>query len=263
MKKCFKILSLLIAFVLMVSVFTACDKENKLIVATNAEFEPFEYKDNKDNLIGFDIDLINKIAEKIDMEVEFKNMEFDSIVGSVQSGASSVSVSGMTITEKRLKNVDFSDPYYNASQVVIVRTDDTVVTGTTKEEIDEQLKNKTIGVCAGFTGGTYVEGDEKEDIKPIEGATKKEYDNINLAMQDLKNGQIDAIIMDDVVAKRAAEAEQNKKDVKVINVPLTTEQYGIAIGKDKTELKDKINKALKELKDEGFIDELIERWINK
>ena len=262
MKNLLKLLVLVLCIVCVSALFTGCaGKGDKLIVATNAEFPPFETKNvSTDELEGFDIDLINEIAKKLGVEVEFKNMDFKAIVGSVQSGASDVSVSGMSITEERLKSVDFSEAYYNASQVAIVKNDDTVfANATTKEAIDELLKGKKIGVCAGFTGGDYVEGSEA--FPGIEGATKKSYDNINLAVIDLQNGAIDVIIMDDVVAKKAA--SRNKDSVKVIDVALSTEQYGIAIGKNDAELKGKIDKALQELKEEGFIDSLIRKWIEE
>lgn len=237
------------------------DKEPEkavLTIATNAEFEPFEFmQDNQ--IVGFDIDLINAIAEKIDMTVELKNMEFDGTVAAVQSGTCKAAISGMTITPKREKAVIFSAPYYSTTQILLVRADDDVFTGETKEALDEQLKGKNIGVCSGFTGESYVKGDEDMGFAGIEDAKPTVFDNISLAVTALKNKSIDCIVMDSTVAKQAA-ASAGSEDVKVIDVTLTTENYAIALNKNDEALKEKIDAAIKELKDSGKIDELYEKW---
>ena len=271
MKKLSRILSLLMALAL---VFTcaACGseqtasgtdtdaKKETLRVATNAEFEPFESIDKASGeLIGFDIDLMKAIGEKIGYEVKFDNMEFEAVIGAITSGSCDAAISGLTINAKRKKSVDFCDAYYSgAAQILIVAANDTYYTGTTKEALDEQLKNQKIGVCTGFTGQTYAEGDEEWGFEGIEGAKISIYDNVSLAIADLKNGTINAIIMDDSVAKNAA--EENKDAAKVIDVPLTVEEYGIAVKKGNTELTEKINNAFKELKEDGTYDKLLEKY---
>ncbi len=233
----------------------------KLRVATNAEFEPWESIDSATKeYIGFDMDLIREIAKKLDMDVEIQNMEFDSVVASLPTGACDVAISGLTITPGRSKTVDFSESYHETAQILMVRTNDTVFTGTTKEALDEQLKGKKIGVCTAFTGESYAKGKEDLGYPGIEGADVKSYDNVSLAAQELKNGTIDVIIMDEAVAKNAAAADQNKDAIKVIDVPLTVEYYAIAMKKGNAELKEKINKALKELQDSGKVDELKKTW---
>ena len=147
------------------------------------------------------------------------------------------------------------------SQVAIVRIDDAAITGTTADEVNAQLVGKKIGVCAGFTGGSFVDGDDELEFPGIADAEKREFDNINLAMIELKNGTIDVIIMDDAVSNYAAAADANKDKVRVVDVRLTDEDYGIAVKKGDTELLGKINKALDELKAEGYIDELVKKWI--
>ena len=121
------------------------------------------------------------------MKIKFENMEFDSVLVSIASGSCDAAIAGLTINDNRKKSVDFSTPYYiGASQILIVREDDDVFTGTTKEELDEQLKNKTIGVCIAFTGEAYAEENEW-GFKGIEGADVKVYDNASTAAEDLKN----------------------------------------------------------------------------
>lgn len=256
MKK--KILALVCLLLIAVPVLmTGCSKNEKLTVATNAEFEPFELEKNGE-IVGFDIDLINEIATKLGVEIELKNMEFDGIVAAIQSKTYRLAISGMTITPTREKSVLFSIPYYTTTQVLITKKDDTVFTGTTKEALDAQLVGKKIGVCSGFTGESYVKGDEDMGLAGIENATAVTYDNISLAVADLKSGNVDAIVMDKIVAKNAAAANSN--DIVVKDITLTTENYAIAINKDDADLKEKIDKALQELIDNGKIEELYEKW---
>ena len=260
--KILKKVSALALAMLMLAAFAGCGskKGNVLTVATNAEFEPFEYLDKDGNATGFDIDLIKAVAEKMGYDdVKIDNMEFDGVVAAVEQGTCDVAASGLTINAKRKKSVDFSDAYYSgAAQILIVGKDDAHYTGTPKEELDDQLKNQTIGVCSGFTGQAYAEGDDEWGFKKIDGATVKVYDNVSLAIEDMKNGVINAIIMDDSVAKEAA--AQNADAVKVVDVDLTVEEYGIAVKKGNSELVKKVNDALKALKDEGKIDELLKKY---
>lgn len=271
MKKLSRILSLLMALALVLTCAACGSKETAsgsdtdakkeiLRVATNAEFEPFESVDKASGeLIGFDIDLMKAIGEKIGYEVKFDNMEFEAVIGAIPSGSCDAAISGLTINAKRKKSVDFCDAYYSgAAQILIVAANDTYYTGKTKEELDAQLKNQKIGVCTGFTGQAYAEGDEEWGFKGIEGAKISIYDNVSLAIADLKNGNINAIIMDDSVAKNAA--NENKNVAKVIDIPLTVEEYGIAVKKGNTELTEKINKAFKELKDDGTYDKLLKQY---
>lgn len=271
MKNLKKILAIVLSLC-MLAVFAACgdadtssdaDTAKKLIVATNAEFEPFESLNEDNEPVGFDIDLMDAIGKKLGYEIQYDNMEFDGVIAAVNSGTCDAAISGLTINAKRKKSVDFADAYYSgAAQILIVPVNDTHFTGTTKEELDEQLKNQKIGVCTGFTGQAYAEGDEEWGFTKIEGADVKIYENISLAIEDMKNGNIAVIIMDDSTAKEAA--DKNSDAVKVVDVALTVEEYGIAVAKNNPELLDNINKALKELKDDGTIDSLMTKYeLNK
>lgn len=231
----------------------------KLKVATNAEFDPWEYIENGE-YVGADMDIIRAIADKLDMEVEIQNMEFEAVLSALVSKTCDVAISGLTINQTREKQVDFSDPYYKTAQVLIVRSDDNVFTGTNKEELDAQLKNKKIGVCTGFTGQQYVEGDPNWPFEPIEGAEAVIYDNIALAVQGLKNKAVDVIIMDGPTAEGAAATDENKDAIRVINIPLTVERYAIGVQKGNTDLMNKVNGALKELQNEGKIAEILAKY---
>ena len=230
-----------------------------LKVATNAEFDPWEYIENGE-YVGADMDIMRAIADKLDMEVEIQNMEFEAVLSALVSKTCDVAISGLTINQTREKQVDFSDPYYKTAQVLIVRSDDNVFTGTNKEELDAQLKNKKIGVCTGFTGQQYVEGDPNWPFEPIEGAEAVIYDNIALAVQGLKNKAVDVIIMDGPTAEGAAATDENKDAIRVINIPLTVERYAIGVQKGNTDLMNKVNGALKELQNEGKIAEILAKY---
>lgn len=270
--KDFKRIFAIALVVCMLFAFAACDKKDDtssgaaseekktLKVATNAEFPPFEELDENNKIVGFDIDLIKEIAKKMDVELEFQNMEFDGVLAAVQSGTCDIAISGLTINEKRKQSVDFSDSYHETAQILIVKKDDSYYTGTTKEAIDEQLKNQKIGVCVGYTGEAYANGDADWGYAGIEGADVKSYDNLSLAITDLNNGAINAIIMDAPTAKDAVASDANKDKVKVIDVSLTVEYYGIAVKKGNSELLDKINDALKEIKDSNKLDEFKNTW---
>ncbi len=242
-------------------ILTGCGEKdaNTLTVATNAEFEPYEFMENGE-YVGFDIELLEMIADKLGKEVVYQNMDFDGVIGAVQSGTCDIAISGLTITPSRAKSVDFSTPYINAAQYLIVNSNDEVFTGETKEELDAQLVGKKIGVCAGFTGEKYVLGDESLGYEAIVDAEAIVFDNISLAVTALKNGSIDAIVMDDIPSIKVAESDENKNDIKTIEIALTIEEYAIALQKDNVELKTKIDTAMQELIDDGSVEALLKKW---
>lgn len=256
-----KLLAIVLALAMLLC-FAGCGGEKTdekvLKVATNAEFEPFESLDADGNYVGFDVDLINAIAEKIGYKIEFDNMEFDGVIAAVASGSCDIALSGLTVNAKRSKSVDFSNAYYQTAQLLIVGAKDTYFTGTTKEELDKQLEGKNIGACSGYTGQSYAEGNADWEFPGIKDANVKIYENISLAISDLKNGNLDAIIMDGPVAKEAA--AKNADVAKVIDVALTVEDYAIAIQKDNSELKESIDKALEELIASGEVQKLYDKY---
>ncbi len=231
----------------------------KLKVATNAEFEPYEFiKDGK--FVGFDIDLMSEIAKKIGAEVTYQNMEFDGVVGAVLSGTCDLAISGLTITPKRAETVAFSVPYINAAQFLIVRTDEKAINGSTKAKLDKQLEGKKIGVVTGFTGQKYVEGDASLKYAKIKNAKSAVFDNVSLAVAALRNKSIDVIVMDDVVAQKVCAVSSNKGAIKAIEVPLTVEKYAVAINKNNTDLKNKVDGAMKALIADGTVKKLLAKW---
>lgn len=246
-----KVIAMLLAAVLCLAAFTACGSEGAsgdkvLVVGTNAEFPPFEYIGDDGEPDGFDIALIKEIGKKMGMEVQIENMEFNSLVAAIGSKIDA-SIAGMTITEERLNAVDFSDPYYEAVQYVIVPADSTIATA-------EDLKNKTIGVQMGTTGETIA--------FKIEGATVQSYNKALDAVNDLNNGRVDLVIID----RNPAKVFTQKFEGKVIALEgaqfdFESEEYAIALPKG-SELVEKVNQALAEIKAEGTFDELLTQYID-
>lgn len=217
-----------------------------LTVGTNAEFPPFEYVGDDGEPDGFDIALIKAIGEKLGVEVEVQNMEFNSLIASIGSRLD-CAIAGMTVTDERKESVDFSDNYYEAVQYVIVPKDSDIKTM-------EDLEGKTIGCQIGTTGDFLIED--------IEGATAQEYDTAPMAVQDLVAGRVDCVIID----KNPAEEFVSQYPDDLAALPGTdfgfeTEYYAIAMPKGDSALVDAVNQALQELKDDGTYDELVKQYI--
>lgn len=202
------------------------------VVATNAYFPPFEYYEG-DKFAGIDIEIASIIAEKLDKTLYVKDMEFDSIINSVKTGESDIGMAGMTVNEDRLQHVDFSTGYYESAQVITVKADNTEFDGKTAEEIEAILSSKTadykIGTQNGTTGYMYSYGDEGFGYDGFKNLTTQGYPTGALAMADLSNGKIDAVILDKQPSLMIAEG---KSELKVISdVDLTAETYAFAIKK--------------------------------
>ena len=227
---------------------TGCGKKTtKVRVATDATWPPFESVNEQTKAIeGFDIDLMNAIAAKQGLDIEYINVAFDPLLAGMATCQYDASISAMTITEERKKNFAFSDSYFAAGQVVTIRIDDTSITGK------DSLAGKTVGAQLGTTG--------EIEAKNISGVTVKSYDDIGLAFQDLMNGQIDAVIADNPLA--LGYVGKNAGKIKTVGEVFTDEYYGIAVCKDNTDLLAKLNAGLAAVKSEGLIDKLTEKWIS-
>lgn len=231
-------------------------ESKKLIVATNAEFPPFEYIEGNE-FIGFDMDLARIIARELGVELEIKHMDFDAVIGSVASKKADIAIAGLTISPDRLDNVDFSKSYFNASQVVIVKKDNDTITGTDEESLVKTLEGKKIGFQAGTVGQFYVEGSSSWEFPGIKDAEAKTYANGALALTDLINDRIDAIIIDEMPAKVFI---NNNDAIKMISTPLTVEEYAIAIPKGETSLKEFIDSVLAKIIENGEFEQLTKKY---
>ena len=216
---------------------------DKLVMATNAAFPPYEYKEGEE-FKGIDVEIAQAIAEKLGTEVEIADMEFDSIIPSVKKGEADFGMAGMTVTDERQKEVDFTSSYATGVQVVIVPEDSAIAS------IDD-LQGKKIGTQLGTTGDSYSKDDfgEENVVSYSKGAD---------AVIALKGGDVDAVIIDNEPAK--AFVEQNE-GLKILDTEYAIEDYAIAVAKGNTELLDKINTALEDLTTDGTIDTIIAKYI--
>ena len=220
-----------------------------LTVGTNAEFPPFEYVDDNGEPDGFDIALIKAIGEKLGVEVTVENMEFASLVSSIGSKID-VSIAGMTVTDERKESVDFSEPYYEAVQYVILPADSEAATAA-------DLTGMTIGVQLGTTGDFIATDD-------VEGSVVQQYNKGVDAVNDLINGRVDCVIID----KNPALVFESKfegqiKAVDGAQFEFGAEEYAIALPKGDTARAAQINSALEEIKADGTFDELVKTYIEQ
>jgi len=251
MKKSLRILALLFAFVMVVGVFAACKDDNNttekpvLKVGTNPEFPPFEFLVGND-MDGFDIALMEALAEKMGMKVQWERMDFKALISAIGSRID-VAIAGMTVTEERQLEVNFTDTYFEAKQYVLVAADNDSITSV------EDLNGLKIGVQEGTTGD-FIASDD------IEGAVVSRYSKAVMAVQDLMAGNLDAVIID---RNPAMEFESlNADKIKIIGEDFFEDEfYAIAVAKNQTELLQKLNDALAEIKADGTFDALVEKYI--
>ena len=251
-----KFLALLLVLTTICCFFTACDSDEpvevekqatidstKLIMATNAAFPPYEYKDGE-TFKGIDVEIAEAIAAELGLKLEIRDMEFDSIITSVSNSETDMGMAGMTVTDERKKQIDFSRSYATGVQVIIVNEDSAI-------QSDKDLADKKIGVQLGTTGDIYATDDF--------GANNvTQYGKGADAIIALKGGDVDAVIIDNEPAKAFVEANPG---LKILDTEYAVEDYAIAVKKGNTELLDKINDALVKLKENGKIDEIIAKYI--
>jgi ABC-type amino acid transport substrate-binding protein len=218
----------------------------KVVVATDATWPPFEYVDeNTKEIIGFDIDLMKAIAAKENLDVEFVNVAWDALLAGVANCQYDAAISSVSITEERKANMLFSDPYYTVGQQIVVAADNTNIQG------EADLQGKRVGAQISTTGA--------ELVGTIAGAELVNFNTIGLAFQALMNGDVDAVVADNVMAMGYVGKYSDK--LKAVGEPLTGESIGIAVCKSKPELVAKFNAGLAEVKAEGLIDQLNKQWV--
>lgn len=215
-----------------------------LVMATNAEFPPYEFHEG-DKVVGIDADIAAAIAAELGMELEIEDIAFDSIIPEITSGKADMGLAGMTVTEDRKMSVDFSDTYATASQMIIVKEDSTIAG-------PDDLKGVVVGVQLGTTGDIYV-----SDLE-ADGTVVERYNKGFEAVQALTQGKIDAVVIDGEPAKTFVSQTEG---IKMLDEAFTEEEYAIAVKKGNTELLDKINAALKTLKEDGTLDEIVAKYI--
>ena len=214
-----------------------------LVMATNAEFPPYEYYEDGD-IVGIDVEIAKAIAAKLGMELQIEDMAFDAIIPAVTSGKADFGAAGMTVTEERQRSVEFTDTYANSNQVAIVK-EDSDITGS------DALAGKIIGVQLGTTGDALA--------TEIKDATVERYNKGLEAVQSLTQAKIDAVVIDQATAEAFVKKTEG---IKILEEKMSEEEYAIAIKKGNMELVEKMNEAIKELKEEGKIDEIVAKYMD-
>lgn len=237
-----KFAALLVALMMVLSLAAA--GAETITVAFNPEYPPFEYVEDED-FVGYDVDLINAVAEKAGFEVEFEAMNFDAVINAVAANPNTIGVSGISITDERKINVDFSEGYINAGLIVVIKD------GSGYAALDD-LKGKKIGAQLGTTSDFAAEEVTGRD-------NTETYKTFLDAIRDLQNGRLDAVIVDKPVGM-ALLAGLGDDSLVIVDMGLQSEWYGIEVNKENPELLEKINNALKELEAEGFYEELAVKY---
>ncbi|MBD2257479.1 basic amino acid ABC transporter substrate-binding protein [Pseudanabaena sp. FACHB-2040] len=217
-----------------------------LRVGTEPAFPPFESQGPGGELEGFDIDLMRAIGEQADLEVEFESLPFDGLIPALQSGSVDAAISAMTITEERAQTISFSRPYFVAGLAIAVQEGTADVAGL------DDLEGKRIAVQIGTTGASKA--------AEISGAQITTFDSAPLALQELANGNVDAVINDAPVTLDAI-ASGNLQGLEVVGELLTEEYYGIALPQDSPNV-EVINSALAELIANGTYAEIYQKWFD-
>ncbi len=260
MKKLLKAVCLIAAVALMVTAFAGCgstqnandgakDEKATLTFGTNAEFPPFEYVASQGvigEFDGIDMAIAKKIGEENNMTAKIENMEFDSLLIALQNGQIDATIAGMTVTKERQEQVDFSTPYYKATQVMIVKEDSTIQKAA-------DMADKKIVVVQGYTGETCV-----KDMGFKYEAFKKGAETI----LELTNGKCDVVVLDSATAQKYI---KDNKGLKIVEDPeaFEAEEYAIAVKKGNTELLNKINASIEKMLKDGTISEIAAQYSDK
>lgn len=220
-------------------VMTAILEDGKLVMLTNAAFPPYEYLGSDNSPAGIDVDIAQAIADELGVELEVVDMDFDGLIPALVSGRGNIVLAGMTVDEERKQSVDFSEPYADATQVLIVPAEGATVTS------EDDLTGKTVGVQLGTTGDLLASG--------MDGVTVQQYKTGLEAAMDLKNGRLDAVMLDQLPSESIV--AQND-DLVILPMESTNEQYAAAIAKDNEDLLAVVNGVIERLKSDGTIEEI-------
>ncbi|KUK07866.1 MAG: ABC-type amino acid transport system, periplasmic component [Caldanaerobacter subterraneus] len=222
-----------------------------IVMGTSADFPPFEFhkvEGGKDEIVGFDIDIANAIAKKLGVKLEIKDMDFKGLIPALQAGRVDMVIAGMTPTAERKKSVDFSDLYYDSRQVVVVKNDSPI------SKFDD-LKGKTVAVQIGTTS--------EEAAKKIPDVKLKQLNRVSDEFMDLQNGRCDAIVVEDTVAKAYLKEYKDMKILYMDEINDVENGSAVAVAKGNKSLLDVVNEVIKELKQSGEYDKLVDKWFKQ
>jgi len=255
-----KIITLALAVLMVASLLTGCGgsaasglktvEEGKLIMATNAAFPPYEFIEGNE-IVGIDAEIAGAIAEKLGLELQIDDMEFDSIVESVKGGKADIGLAGMTVTPERQEVINFTASYATGVQVVIVAEDSAI---TSVDDLFAEGAMHAIGVQRNTTGDLYCTW----DLEDAGLATVDRYSKGADAVQALLTGKVDCVVIDNEPAKAFVAANSG---LKILETAYAVEEYAAAMNKDNTELYEAVNKALEELIADGTVKAIVEKYI--
>ena len=223
----------------------------KLHMATNAAFPPYEMISDNGGFEGIDVEIATLIAQKLGLELVVDDMEFGSVITSVQGGKSDIAMAGLTVTEERKQNVDFTESYATGVQVIIVPEGSDIAT------VDDLANDKMIGVQDGTTGYIYCSSPVEDGGYGEDHVTS--YPNGAMAIEALKGGKVDAVVIDNEPAKAFVQANAG---LKILDTEYIIENYAIGVSKDNNGLRDAVNNALKELISDGSVQLIVDKYIN-
>lgn len=260
-----KIIALALALLMLVACFAGCGAQetDKLVMATNAAFPPYEFKDDGGNFAGIDVEIAGLIAEELGLELEIVDIEFGAIIAGVQTGKYDIGMAGLTVTDERKESVNFSDSYAKGIQSVIVKADseyasfEDFYTGFDDAGDPAGVKDGIkIGVQQDTTGDIY-----SSDVPKKWGFGEDKVERYKTgadAVEALKSGKVTAVIIDNEPAKSFVNANEG---LKILDGSYADEDYAIAVNKEDTELLNQINAALKKLTDNGEIAKIVAKYI--
>ena len=226
---------------------SAAGAGRKVTVATDATWPPMEMVDENKNIVGFDIDYLTAVAKEAGFTPVFKNTAWDGIFAGLAAGRYDMIASSVTITDERKKQYDFSDPYVNVGQILVVPK-------TEKAKSLAGLKGKKVGAQIGTTGSF--------EIKKVEGVELKTYDEIGLAFEDMAAGRISGVVCDEPTAAHyALQRKEYKAKFSIVGEPFTQESYGFVVQKGNKELVGLLNQGIKAVKAKGIDEKLRKKWL--
>lgn len=218
------------------------------MVGTDAAYAPFESQNEKGEIVGFDIDVVKAIAAKAGMEVKFVNTPWEGIFNTLAQGDRDFLVSAITITEERKQTIDFTNPYFDAQQLIAIKKDSKITTF-------DDLKKRKVGVQTGTTGD--------EVVSKLQGKTStniKRFESTPLALKELENGGVDAVVADNGVVVHYVNNNPASNFKTLTDKSFAAEQYGLAVKKGNAELLEKLNKGLAEIKTDGSYDKIYAQY---
>lgn len=256
-----KIFALCMMLVLAVTALAGCgsnsaqkEEAKKIVVGLDDSFPPMGFKDEKNEIVGFDIDLAKEVAKRLGREVEFKAIDWNSKEAELKSGRVDILWNGLDITDKRKENMLFSEPYMDNRQIVFVAKNGKVAVAS-----EADLAGKTIGTQSGGTTEEYFEN--KPELKSSMKEVKYYPDYIN-AFMDLENGRLDAVVGDEIIGRYYI--SKHPDEIQAIDTVIgTVSQFGIAFRKDDQKLRDEVQKVFDEMKADGTVAKISEKWFAK